>query len=29
MDGFGFVEDAGAGLESGEVRFERVEDVVN
>ena len=29
MDGFGFVEDAGAGVESGEVRFERVEGVVD
>ena len=29
MHGFGFVEDAGAGVESGEVRFECVEDVVD
>ena len=29
MDGFRFVEHAGAGVESGEVRFEGVEDVVD
>ena len=29
MDGFGFVENAGAGVESGEVCFECVEDVVD
>lgn len=29
VDGFGFVEDAGAGVEGGEVCFEGVEDVVD
>ena len=29
MDGFGFVEDSGAGVKGGEVRFECVEGVVD